>query len=458
MMPTSVQTAPRTLPAQVARGPAAGLPRVAFLGQPRDGLTTSGPQHGSVAIVLAELMRALAGQFQPSAIAPVMTGQVPGEERNAEGQAVYRVPADNRQIEKALELLDPRPMPRSLRPAYYRSYFQQAASVLARSRPDLIHVMSWAQAAPLLREALPHVPLVLHLHDDMLTRVSPELAEQRITPFAAVVTCSRWLAATLQRHVPLYADRIVAIGNGIDPLLFGGPPRPRPAEVRKLVMVGRISPEKGPHVLLDAFVRIASSYPSLTLDLIGPPGFLPLRQARLMARGMPAMQEAVDRLYGKGLRPFWTQLFKPGRQLQERLLATVPKELHRRIRFLGPQSHDRLAELYREADVLVQPSVWKEAFGMPVAEAMAAGLPVIASADAGLLDLVEHGRTGLLVPPGDAAALAAAIADLAAHPARAHAYGAAGRKQALASHTWDVVAQRLAGVYDRVLTGTLGIR
>jgi glycosyltransferase involved in cell wall biosynthesis len=101
--------------------------------------------------------------------------------------------------------------------------------------------------------------------------------------------------------------------------------------------------------------------------------------------------------------------------------------------------------------MLIQPSVWNEAYGMPVAEGMASGLPVIASASGGLCDLVEDGKTGLLVPPGASDVLAAAIASLLADPARARAYGAAGRDRALSLFTWDQAAQRLAGVYERVL-------
>ncbi|HEX2526557.1 MAG TPA: glycosyltransferase family 4 protein [Geminicoccus sp.] len=401
--------------------------------------------------MLAALTQSLSSRYRSIALAPALNGQPLGQVTSIDGLPIHHVAAGSRKIEKALELLDPRAMPRSLRTGYYRRYFEHAGAVLARVKPDLVHVMSWAQAGPVLARQLPDVPLLLHLHDDMLTRLDPEEATGRLDPFAAVVTCSQWLADSLRRHVPGYRGEITAIGNGIDPTKFARGPEPERARGSRLLMVGRISPEKGPHVLIDAFVRLASAHPGLMLDLVGPVGFLPLSQARFMSRRMPPMAEAVARLYGSGPAALWGQLARPGERLKERLLAGVPVELRDRIRFLGPQPHDALNDIYRHAGMLIQPSVWKEAYGMPVAEAMAAGLPVIASADGGLCDLVEHGKTGVLVPPGDAAALASAIASLLADPVKARAYGMAGRRKALELLTWEVAARRLEEVYENLL-------
>jgi glycosyltransferase involved in cell wall biosynthesis len=158
----------------------------------------------------------------------------------------------------------------------------------------------------------------------------------------------------------------------------------------------------------------------------------------------------VASFYGQGLSAVRSQFWKPAQTLQARLLAPVPAQLHDRIRFLGAQPHDRLADLYRAADMLVQPSVCREGYGLPVAEAMAVGLPVVAANHGGLLDLVVPGETGLLVPPGDVAALADAIETLLREPARAHAFGTAGRTRALRCFTWRRAALRLAEVYRDV--------
>lgn len=98
----------------------------------------------------------------------------------------------------------------------------------------------------------------------------------------------------------------------------------------------------------------------------------------------------------------------------------------------GPCTEDQVAHMLSHADVYVQPSVVApdgQMEGIPVAimEALASGLPVVAAALSGIPELVRHGETGWLVPPGDAAALAAALQDVAARPAEAANRGRAGR-------------------------------
>jgi glycosyltransferase involved in cell wall biosynthesis len=98
------------------------------------------------------------------------------------------------------------------------------------------------------------------------------------------------------------------------------------------------------------------------------------------------------------------------------------------------------------ADAFVLPSR-SEAFPNAAMEAMAAGLPVVASAVGGLLDLIDHGRTGLLVPVDDAGALAAAIDQLAADPARAAQLGATAREDVIDRYSFDRMVRSFEGLY-----------
>ncbi|MFD5505675.1 glycosyltransferase family 4 protein [Streptomyces sp. NPDC127061] len=117
--------------------------------------------------------------------------------------------------------------------------------------------------------------------------------------------------------------------------------------------------------------------------------------------------------------------------------------------FLGRRTGDDLARVFASLDVFVHTGPY-ETFCQTVQEAMASALPVIAPAAGGPLDLVDHGRTGLLVPPLDARAVADAVGALAADPARAAAYGAAGRA-AVEGRTWQAVGDQLLDHYDEVL-------
>lgn len=117
--------------------------------------------------------------------------------------------------------------------------------------------------------------------------------------------------------------------------------------------------------------------------------------------------------------------------------------------FLGRRTGDELARVFASLDVFTHTGPF-ETFCQTVQEAMASGVPVVAPAAGGPLDLVAHGRTGLLVPPRDAAAVRDAVWSLSADPALRAAYGAAGRA-AVEGRTWAAVGDRLIGHYTDVL-------
>jgi len=117
--------------------------------------------------------------------------------------------------------------------------------------------------------------------------------------------------------------------------------------------------------------------------------------------------------------------------------------------FLGRRTGAELARVYASLDVFCHTGPF-ETFCQTVQEAMASGLPVVAPAAGGPLDLVDHGRTGLLVPPGDPAAVTAAVQELGSRPGARAAYGLAARA-AVAGRTWEAVGDQLLRHYDDVL-------
>ncbi|MEU8488576.1 glycosyltransferase family 1 protein [Streptomyces sp. NPDC048641] len=117
--------------------------------------------------------------------------------------------------------------------------------------------------------------------------------------------------------------------------------------------------------------------------------------------------------------------------------------------FLGRRTGAELARIFASLDIFAHTGPY-ETFCQTVQEAMASGVPVIAPAAGGPLDLVAHGRTGLLVTPGDASAVRDAVWSLAEDPLRRLAYGAAGRST-VEGRTWEVVGDQLVGHYEEVL-------
>ena len=121
------------------------------------------------------------------------------------------------------------------------------------------------------------------------------------------------------------------------------------------------------------------------------------------------------------------------------------------IRWLGWRSREDVERAFREAIVLVMPSLWYEGFPMTVIEAYAAGLPVVASNIGSLADIVADGRTGRLVPPGDAAALARAVEEIAVSPALLDRLKSGARAEYLARYTADRNYSLLMDSYQMAL-------
>jgi glycosyltransferase involved in cell wall biosynthesis len=112
---------------------------------------------------------------------------------------------------------------------------------------------------------------------------------------------------------------------------------------------------------------------------------------------------------------------------------------------------DQIEQYYAAADVFVFPTPY-DAFGMVISEAMACGLPVIAAATAGAAEIIEPGRTGLIVEdPADVAALTAHLQSLAADPAARTRIGDAAA-EAMRAHSWDSVASETMTLYERIVS------
>ena len=167
-------------------------------------------------------------------------------------------------------------------------------------------------------------------------------------------------------------------------------------------------------------------------------------------KGLPVLLRAWPRLRGSGIR-----LRVLGADpLAVRLLLTRLRISEEGIDILGFVDDDSMTRELASAKLLVAPSLGNESFGMTITRAFACATPVVASDIPGYRDVVTE-ETGDLAPPGDADALAEAIASLLAdEPARAER-GRAARERAESEYAWPLLARRLAECYERVLVGPL---
>jgi glycosyltransferase involved in cell wall biosynthesis len=124
--------------------------------------------------------------------------------------------------------------------------------------------------------------------------------------------------------------------------------------------------------------------------------------------------------------------------------------LQSRVHFTGRVPTEQLVRLYNQATLVVSPSLY-EGFGLPAAEAMSCGSPVIATTGGAFPEVVDHGETGWLVPPGDSRSLADAIRLLMGDPELREALGRAGRQSVLERFSWRKAAEETLAVYEELV-------
>ncbi len=163
--------------------------------------------------------------------------------------------------------------------------------------------------------------------------------------------------------------------------------------------------------------------------------------ARFLIEACAKLQHDVD----------FRLLFKDKKEKDMRVVPPLVWQygLQRFVEYIPRLSTEELVRLYNSAQILVSPSLY-EGFGLPAAEAMACGTAVIATTAGAFPEFIEDGRTGVLVPPGDADALAAAIKSLLADPARCATMGAAASDHIRTNFTWERTARLTQGLYEEV--------
>jgi glycosyltransferase involved in cell wall biosynthesis len=139
-----------------------------------------------------------------------------------------------------------------------------------------------------------------------------------------------------------------------------------------------------------------------------------------------------------------------GAEIERTWLIDVLLPYRDRVHFTGWLTPAEIAGWYAASDILVIPS-WYEPFGMVVLEGMLYGVAIAASDVGGPAEILEHGRTGILFPPRDAEALAAAVVDLARDPRRRRRIASAAASQVRRRWLWPSLVQRMRAVYEELV-------
>ena len=288
--------------------------------------------------------------------------------------------------------------------------------LMDRERFDLVHVHE--PLAPLL-------PLMFLQHSNAVnvgtfhafadgqqlyrwSRYALRTWHRRLHGRIAVSEAARTFVAP---HFPQRQYRVIP--NGIDFQRFADAiPLPELGDDRKnILFVGRKDERKGLRYLLEAFALLLESRRDLRLIVVGPGQPDPICSSLI---------EKVRR-HGSGM-----------------------------ARLAGPVSDEDLPRYYASADVFCSPATGGESFGIVLLEAMAAGAPVVASNIAGYRDVVTHERNGLLAPPREPGAIAAAIARVVDQPELAQRLSDAG-KQVAQDHRWQRIATEVEDYYQHCM-------
>jgi phosphatidyl-myo-inositol alpha-mannosyltransferase len=289
--------------------------------------------------------------------------------------------------------------------------YRRTRAALEALRPDVVHVhepLTPSASMFATLAAKPPVVATVHAYLDrsIVMEVSAPILRRVWRRVTLGVAVSEAAASFLRRALPEAALEIVP--NGVDVGAFaGGEALGNLPPGRRILWVNRLDAQKGFPVALAAFTKVLAEIPDAVLVVVG---------------------NGKDR----------------------EALALLTRSARARVDMRGAQPNERVPSFLAACEVFVAPAVGQESFGIALVEAMAAGLPVVATDIPGYREVVSDGVEGLLVRPRDPEALAAGLVRVLTEPELAARLGEAGRERAR-SFDWPIVVDRLEELYGRAV-------
>jgi spore coat protein SA len=345
---------------------------------------------GSVEICILALAKRLARQHRVT----VVSRAHPRYPRHSvvDGVHIYRVPSG-------------KPM----------KYLMNVKSFVRGKRFDVVQVDNRPRFVGPLKQMFKGTPVSLFLHS--LTFVGPPFtsrasAAKDLAMADVIIANSSSLKKQLSSRFPAISGRVRKVWLGVDTRRFSPSGNRKQSKAFRVLFAGRVIPRKGVPVLLKA-VKLAQSAASRSINVV---------------------------IAGGSQRSGYLNSMR-----------ALSRKLNVSTRFLGTVPHSRIHKVYRQADVFVCPSQQHEAFGLVNVEAMSSGLPVIASNNGGIKEIVRHNKTGILVKDyRRPQAFANAIVRLINNGELRKRIKRQARSDCLARFSWGASAKRLSGVYSQL--------
>lgn len=288
---------------------------------------------------------------------------------------------------------------------------RRVRAALGAFAPDVVHVhepLTPSTSMQAVRASAAPVVATFHanLGRSRLMEVAGPALRTVYRRIDVAIAVSDAAASFLARAIPGGEVRVVPNGVDTRPFAHPGPSAEGLPAGRILLWVNRLDPQKGFPVAVAAFARLAARFPDLAFVVAG---------------------DGKDR----------------------DAVRSLSEPVRGRVLLLGRVPHAKLPAYHAGADAFVSPATGRESFGIVLVEAMAAGVPVVATDIAGYREVVRDGVDGLLVRPGDPDALAGALGRILDDPELASRLAVAGHERAL-GFDWDEVAPRIEAVYQEV--------
>lgn len=309
------------------------------------------------------------------------------------------------------------------------SYQEFCCRVARERQPRLIHIHNEAHLVAPLREALPAARLLLHVNDEVVTRMRPAELARLSGACNRILACSDYIARQMTAALAgaeVAAPPIDTYYNFVAPDEYA-PAKvtsARLAELRReldlgagpvVMFVGRMIEQKGPHLALRAFARVAASHPEARLVFVGAPWYSRKNQSSFV--------EAVRR---------------------------EASGLSDRIRFTGYVDHTEMPAYYALADIVCVPSIWDDPSPFVAYESQAMTCPVLASNRGGIPEIVADYETGRCIDPFNVPLFAQILDDWLRSPELRREIGARGRARVCAQFSLHHAHQQMRAVYDQL--------